>query len=250
MKTKSIAAAVILPILFISATRAASTISASSSGPTTNLLDSFDNADVAGTSTRWRSSGEDDDNGSSFALPNTSPSFRIDAVTFKIGSGIESGANGLPIVFQMFGYNGNAASPVFTSLFETTATLPNPLVEGSYLTLDLAGDTSLTALQRTLAGDAQYAFLVGSNVEDTAASSTNRFRLVATSDSGALDSTVIQVRRTAEFGSTRPGVADTSDLSVLASQDTVFFVQGVAIPEPSAALLGAMGALFLLRRKR
>ncbi len=250
MKTKSASIAAFFPVLFVPATHAASTISASTSGPTTNLLDSYDNAGVGGTSTRWRSSGEDDDNGSSFVLPNTSPSFRIDAVTFKIGNGIESGANGLPIVFQMFGYNGNALAPAFTSLFETTATLPNPLVQGSYLTLDLAGDASLTALQRTLAGNAQYAFLVGSNVEDTAASSTNRFRLVATNLATDLDSSVIQVRRTAEFGSTRPGVASTAGLSVEASQDTVFFVQGVAIPEPSAALLGALGALVLLRRKR
>ena len=207
-------------------------ISKSASPPTKNIIASYHPTpapNLGGTSIRWRSSGDDDDSGSTFSVPDTHSDWIIRKITFRIGDGIESGANGLPLALDLFKYDGSQNTTGFTGLFHTSGTLPGNLTDGNYITLDYE---NFDPSSRMLKGGSEYGFLIGSGRLDTASPSADRFRLVSYSSPAAtLDPTIEQIRRSGEFDTLygsglRPTLAN-PPTSVRLDQDTVFFVDAV-----------------------
>lgn len=86
-----------------------------------------------------------------------------------------------------------------------------------------------------------YAYLIGFNGLDTSGTSSNnrfQFKQGPNPSSGNVyaDGAIVQ--------------SSTTSNSIDLSREMTFWVSGTVIPEPSAALLGALGTLLLLRRRR
>ncbi len=207
-------------------------ISRSANPPAGNIIASYHPTpapNLGGTSIRWRSPGDDDDGGSTFPVPDTHHDWVVRKITFRIGDGIESGANGLPVALDLFSYDGSQTTGGFSGLLHANGTLPGNLTAGDYITLDYE---NLDPSSRMLKGGSEYAFLIGSARPDTASPSASRFRLISYSSAAATpDPAIEQIRRSGEFDTLygtglRPTQAN-PPTSVRLDQDTVFFVDAV-----------------------
>jgi len=199
------AAAVHAVFLGLTGTSAfAGTISVTATPPTEGIIDFFAPESVnTRTTVRWRDGDGDTDAGQTFVVPGDQD-YVLTAITFRLQSA-NGGASNLPIVVDLFSYAGGASEAdnpnhtEFTSLWRDTATLPAGLTadgapeNDQYVTIDLT-DT-IPAAQRVLEAGAQYAWLIGSNSEDTSGTDDNAFAIRASSLAGSLDPTTQQVRR-------------------------------------------------------
>ena len=236
-----------LPILAVGSAPGATIANLGTTAPTADVIDSLDStgADVnSGVSIRWRSTSDDTDAGSTFTTPGGSD-YLLSALTIRLGdSGVDAGDVGDEYIIDFFSYDGSQTAGGFTSIWRDTYTMIAG-VDNDYLQIDV---TNLTTAQRMLTAGQEYGFLIGSNVEDTG----GRIQLAQVN---TLSDDHEQFRRDLEFDGvngvgTRPNLSDGPN-DVRTGNDTIFYAQATAIPEPSAlALIGIAGLGLMLRRRR
>jgi len=232
-----------LALLPVAPLSAAIVTTNSSVRPTDNVLVENASNEVSGFSIRWRDSGEDTDGGQTFLVSGALEAYTLQAITVRVGSGqtgsLNPNAPGLPLVFDFFEYDLD--SSLLTPLFRETAILPAGTQQGDFITFDLA------PLDIELETGRSYAFMIGSNQEDTSgAAEDNRFRLASSSSDVVPNG--FEIRREYEFGATRAALADQPNF-LNTARDLLFIVH--AIPEPSTGfiLLAAAGLALGLRRR-
>lgn len=211
---------------------AALTISDSgATAPTSNIFESYE----PGTTTTTRiTAGDisDRDRGQTFTVGQIGASldseqYGLTAITLKLTS-IDAGTTG-NVTLTIVSWDGGVTSGTATKtqLYQQTGSFSlSALDPGDYFTMNLGTTINLTE-------GANYAFL-----------------LSADSGSG------LDFRPAVGQGTTtnalHEGVIWSGGTTVTTTQDMVFYLQGtvVAVPEPHAALLGGLGLLALLRRRR
>jgi hypothetical protein len=139
--------------------------------------------------------------------------------TFDFEIGTISGSNLTPILTTAATYSGAGISGAGTS------------GTGTYFTFDLSGE-GLAAL----APNTTYYFEIASGTGNPF------FELNSTSADGYAGGQA--------FAGNNASILDTDNVVSLSSGDFAFHAGLTAIPEPSAALLGGLGILGLLRRRR
>jgi hypothetical protein len=193
-------------------------ITSSPDAPTTSVV--FEGAtDGTGINVRWRASGEDQDNGSTFKMGLESVT--LGAITLRIHPN-NFGANvpGSPLVLHFFSWDGTDFAASYTPLWQVTANLPLTAAPNEYIRWDLSDQ------DQTLTAEGAYGFIIGAAVEDPD-SGPNIFRIFDAASDMVPDA--FQIRRDYEFGSaSRPDFTVAPDIRD--DRDLLFYVQ--AVPEP------------------
>jgi hypothetical protein len=175
--------------------------------------------DGTGINVRWRATGADQDNGSTFKMG--SQNVDLAAITLRIHPN-NFGANvpGSSLVLHFFSWDGTDFAASYTPLWQVTANLPLTTAPNDYIRWDVSDQ------DQTLTAGGAYGFIIGSAVEDPD-SGPNIFRIYdAASD---LVPDAFQIRRDYEFGSeSRPDYTVPPDIRD--DRDLLFFVE--TVPEP------------------
>ncbi|CAN5159864.1 hypothetical protein BH23VER1_BH23VER1_03350 [soil metagenome] len=169
------------------------------------------------TSIRFRPSGEDTDLGAVFRAGATTR--QLQSITIRVGAAnFGSNVPGLPVVFDFMRAAGDFSNPTFEPLWRVEVNLPASLVPDDYITFHLADQNQV--LER----DAAYAFLIGSNIQESPDDpDSDRFRLFTTNSNPTPDT--YEIRREFDFGDTRPDLAIPPNLLNL-NREMHFFVIG------------------------
>lgn len=175
--------------------------------------------DGTGINVRWRASGSDQDNGSTFRMGLVTAT--LAAITVRIHpNNFGASVPGSPLILDFFTWDGSDLPASFTPLWRVTAHPPLTTAPNDYLRWDLSGQN-----QPLMAG-AHYGFVLGAAVEDPL-SGPGIFRIYDAASDLLRDA--FQVRRDYEFGSaTRPDYTVGPDAR--ADRDLLFYVEAMPLP--------------------
>ena len=238
------------------AAHAAVSVTSSLTAPTTSAEDQFylpgsvEEADTMGT---HANSGANDaltyvandrtSKGMSFTTGSNAGGYTLSSITvqhilwptFATNGTFYGVANGNTFDFGFGTISGSTLTPVFTT---AAATYSGAGISGggtsgtgTYFTFDLSGEGLAT-----LAPNTTYYFEIASGTGNPF------FEMNSTSADGYAGGQA--------FAGNDASILDADNVVPLSSGDFAFHVDLAAVPEPSAALLGGLGILGLLRRRR
>ena len=192
-----------------------------------NIAPTIDGADIGNLSGGFDAGGDEGHmwgnrphQGQSFTTGSNPGGYQINSVTLRSRGSSGSGSTFNVVV-------GSLSGGIMTQVGSTETAVTGSYVNGSYITFNF--DTPLT-----LNASTTYGFLWGSNAAGFITDNTNN-------DTAYTGGTGIS-----SGDDNMPDLNNVIDRNV----DRVFHVDLVAVPEPSAALLGLLGGCLLLRRRR
>lgn len=186
--------------------------------------------------------------GNTFITPGTGgdPQWALDAITLRIHAADTVTPTSLTLQIFTWGASTVNVADIGTAFYtETVSYSPTNFAAGDYIKFNLGTTVNLNAA-------ANYAFLVTPTNQGTG-NEQLRFQIARNSHTSYTDGAMLN------YGdlNTNTGFDPVYSLTYVegpggttGNDDMVFYLHGAAIPEPSAALLGGLGLLALLRRRR
>lgn len=207
----------------------------------TNTSVEWDGAGIGSGTTfgRYRSVGN------TFITSGTGgdPQWALEAITLRIHLTPTTTPTSLTLQIFNWGASTVNVNDIGTAIYTGTVSFsPTNFAALDYIKFNLGTTVNLNAA-------ANYAFLVSPSNQGTADEALN-FQIGRNANTSYTDGAMLNYNDNNTDTGFNPAYTLTYNAATNGNDDMVFYLHGAAVPEPSAVLIGGLGVLLLLRRRR